>query len=284
MIDADLFTDPACPWAWSAEPQRWRLRWLYGDALRVTPRMVVLAERDGEYEERGFTTEALTASLATIQRRFGMPIELAERPRMAATAPACRAVVATRLHAPERADALLRRLRVRAMAGELLDERPTVTGAAREAGVYPQALERWERAPETEAALREDMHAARHPSPAALALDHKLAGWEGGRRYTCPTWVMTSDGTSEVAPGFQPLESYEVLVANLAPELERRADPGSVEEALAWAGEPLATAEVALLCGLGHDEAREQLAGVADEQRVGPEGLWALRGASAPGA
>ncbi|MDP9399601.1 MAG: DsbA family protein [Actinomycetota bacterium] len=284
MIDVDLFTDPGCPWAYSAEPQRLRLRWLYGDAMRVTPRMVVLAERPEEYEERGFTTEVQAGALATIQERFGMPIDLGVRPRMAATAPACRAVVATRLHAPERADALLRRLRVRAMAGDLLDERATIAGAAREAGVDPDLLERWEGAPETEAALREDMHAARHPVPAALALDHKLAGWEGGRRYTCPSWVMTSDGTSEVAPGFQPLESYEVLVANLAPELERRADPESVEEVLAWAGEPLATAEVALLCGLGPEKARERLAAVADERRVGPEGFWTLPARPGQGA
>ena len=34
MLDVELFTDPACPFAFSAEPARRRLRWHYGDQLR----------------------------------------------------------------------------------------------------------------------------------------------------------------------------------------------------------------------------------------------------------
>ena len=46
-----------------------------------------------------------------LQLRYGMPIDW--RPVEAnASLPACRAVVATRLHAPDREAALLRRLRV----------------------------------------------------------------------------------------------------------------------------------------------------------------------------
>ena len=48
-------------------------------------------------------------------------------------------------------------------------------------------------------------------------------------------------------PGFNPVEAYETAIANLAPELERRAKPASVEEMLAWAREPLATAEIAMV-------------------------------------
>ena len=33
-LDIELFTDPACPFAFSAEPVRRRLRWHYGDQLR----------------------------------------------------------------------------------------------------------------------------------------------------------------------------------------------------------------------------------------------------------
>ncbi len=36
------YTDPGCPFAWSAEPIRWRLRWLYGDQLEWDVRMVGL--------------------------------------------------------------------------------------------------------------------------------------------------------------------------------------------------------------------------------------------------
>ena len=38
------FTDPGCPFAFSAERQRLRLEWLYGDQLRWSTHMVVLRE------------------------------------------------------------------------------------------------------------------------------------------------------------------------------------------------------------------------------------------------
>ncbi|MBA3748159.1 MAG: hypothetical protein H0W96_11815, partial [Solirubrobacterales bacterium] len=94
------YTDPGCPWAYSAEPFRLRLKWLYGDALGWRRRMVVLAEDPQEYVDKGYTPEKLSGGLAKIAREHGMPIDTALRPRMAATAPACRAVVGARLRAP----------------------------------------------------------------------------------------------------------------------------------------------------------------------------------------
>ena len=55
MLRIDLFTDPACPFAFSHEPVRWRLRWLYGDAVAWRPRMIGLADSIGEMEARGLT-------------------------------------------------------------------------------------------------------------------------------------------------------------------------------------------------------------------------------------
>ena len=49
------YTDPGCPWAWSAEPFRRRLAWLYGDSIEWRERMVVLSEAPEDYEEKGFT-------------------------------------------------------------------------------------------------------------------------------------------------------------------------------------------------------------------------------------
>ena len=36
MIDVTHFTDPGCPWAYSASPALTTLRWRYGDELRWT--------------------------------------------------------------------------------------------------------------------------------------------------------------------------------------------------------------------------------------------------------
>ena len=79
-------------------------------------------------------------------------------------------------------------------------------------------------------------------------------------------------------PGFNPVEAYEVAIANLAPGLERRPKPGSVEELLAWAGEPLATAEVAAVMQVDATEARVALGAVAVPHAAGADCSWTLDG------
>ena len=274
------FTDPGCPWAYSAEPFRRRLTWLYGESIAWEVRVVGLSESPRDYEERGFDTRAQAEAFRRISHEHGMPIDTGERPRMAATRAACRAIVAARRHAHDRMRLLLRRLRVRHFSGELLDEPATIDAAATDAGIEPAELALWMAEPDTEAELREDMALARRPLPAARILDHKLANWSGGRRYTCPSYeiVRVADGVRIAVPGFQPFGVYDVITANLVPDVERRDPPGSVEEALDWSGTPLASKEVAVLCDVTLEEARERLGRVADEQHVGFDGFWTLNG------
>jgi len=215
------FTDPGCPWAYSAEPFRRRLAWLYGDQIEWKARMVGLAGTPEEYVEKGFTPEKQSAAYRKISHDHRMPIDTAQRPRMAATLPACRAVVAARLHAPDRERVLLRRLRVRNFSGELLDERSTLDHAAQDAGIDPEELHRWAEGDDIAAALEADMTAAREPLPAAQVLDEKLANWSGGRRYTCPSYeiVRKADGVRIAVPGFQPTSPRRARAAT------RRAAP-----------------------------------------------------------
>ncbi len=272
------FTDPGCPWAYSAEPFRRRLSWLYGDRLEWRTRMVGLAATPADYLRRGFTPDRQAAALARIAREHEMPIDTRERPRMAATVPACKAVVAARLHAPEAERTVLRRLRVRCFAGELIDEPATLAAVARDAGLDPDELARWAAGDDVAAALTKDMAIARQPMPAARVLDAKLANWSGGRRYTCPSYeiVRTSDGVRIAVPGFQPFAVYDVVTANLVPGVDRREPPAAVEEVLAWTGTPLATKEVAVVCDIPFAEARERLGRVAVEEHVGADGFWTL--------
>jgi 2-hydroxychromene-2-carboxylate isomerase len=266
------FTDPACPFAFSAEPVRLRLRWHYGEQLRWTTRMIVLTLEQGEAEK-------LAEGAPGLQRRYGMPIHPEPYSRPASSEPACRAVVAARVHAPEQHDTLLRRLRVRVMLGGLLDDPELIAAAARDAGLDPARLLEWCAREDVEAALQADIAAARNPLPAARALDHKLGGPRGARRYTAPSYeIATEDGGAVTAvPGFNPVEVYETAIANLAPELERRPRPASVEELLAWADEPLATAEVSLVAQLGMVATRVALSRVARAQPAGADLYWTLR-------
>ena len=62
------------------------------------------------------------------------------------------------------------------------------------------------------------------------------------------------------------------------PGLDRREPPETVEEVLEWTGTPLATKEVAVVCDIAREEARERLGRVAVEQHVGADGFWTLPG------
>ena len=188
---------------------RQRLRWLYGDQLDWDVRMAVLRAAP----PREWSAARAAASLRLIAEVSGMPISWRPRVRGVATIHACRVVVAVRLRWPDRADAILRRLRVLGMAGELLDDSDTFELAAAQAGLPVAELAAYCAEPEVEAALRADMEAARgHGCPA-----FELAGCR--------------------VDGRRPL-----------PGLERRPDPASAEAVLEWAGMPLATAEVAAVC------------------------------------
>jgi 2-hydroxychromene-2-carboxylate isomerase len=266
-VEITHFTDPACPFAFSAEPVRFRLRWHYGDQLTWKTRMIVLTLEPGE-------SERLAEGAPNLQRRYGMPIDPAPYPRPASSEPACRAVVATRLNGPAATEPLLRRLRVRVMAGGLLDDPALIVAAARDAGLDPAELERWCATEEVDRALEADIDAARTPAPAARALDHKLGGPRSQRRYTAPSYELRREGSLTVIPGFNPVEAYETAIANLAPELVRRPRTKDVGEILAWAGEPLATAEVALIAQLDPRDARAELSKIATPIAAGADFYW----------
>ena len=270
------FTDPGCPFAFSAERQRLRLLWLYGDQISWELHMVALHAARREEWTSGETFRLL-------QVRYGMPIDWRERLWDQATIHACRAVVAARLRWPDREAALLRRLRVLNMGGELLDDSDTLELAAEQAGLPVAELAAFCAEPDVEEALRADMRAARSPSAASRAQDYKLGGEPGERRYTCPSYeLLRTAGPHpewETAarvdlPGFRPVEAYEAALANLAPELGRRSDPSSVDEVLAWAGIPLATAEVAAVCDREIPDVRVELARRARFEPVGGDGYW----------
>src|SRR3954462_6554956 len=88
------FTDPACPWAYSAEPFRQRINWLYEGRIEWEPRMVVLAATREEQAEKGFTPEKLSEGLQKIAAEHHMPIDTREKPYVPPSREACRLVVA----------------------------------------------------------------------------------------------------------------------------------------------------------------------------------------------
>jgi predicted DsbA family dithiol-disulfide isomerase len=272
------YTDPGCPFAFSAERQRLRLLWLYGGQIDWELHMVVLS--DGPRDD--FPPERVAASRRRLQLLYGMPIDW--RPvALGASEPACRAVVAARLHAPDREAALLRRLRVLCFSALDIAAQAVLDRAASEALIEPGELHAWMDDPDVAEALAVDVRAARSPSPASRAQDYKLGGPPEERRYTCPSYelIRVTEPPSDWPtanrvdlPGYRPIEAYETAIANLAPELTRRPDPEAVDEVLEWAGMPVATAEVAAVCDREIADVRADLARVATFLPVGGDGYW----------
>jgi 2-hydroxychromene-2-carboxylate isomerase len=273
------FTDPTCPWAYSAEPFRHRLAWLYEGRIEWEPRMVVLAHTREEQADK-FSPEEAAAAFERIAAEHLMPIDTRPRPYVPPSVEACRLVVACRVHADRRTlRRALRSLRIRNFRGELVDEPTTIAAAAADAGVGPE-LDAWLADPAVAAELSEDEGLARRPMPAARVLDHKLANWSGGRRYTCPSYEITrlEDGVTISIPGFQPFAVYDAVLANLVPDLDRRAAPESVAAVLEWRRFPLSTQEVATVCDIPFAHAREELGRIAAQEYVGADGFWSLNG------
>lgn len=142
-VNVTHFTDPGCPFAYSAEPQLWRLKWRYGSQLKWTTRLVGLASSREEYAAKGLTPELVQQGFESLEAQVGMPFDLSLRAAVAATLPACREVVAAREHAgTEVADALLRQLRLESIArGGLLDELHTLRNASHAAGIASEDLD-----------------------------------------------------------------------------------------------------------------------------------------------
>lgn len=268
-------TDPACPIAFSAEPRRMRIAWLYRDQLTWELRPLVLTSEPREFDtgDEGFTHAKFASFARTLKQDNGMPIDLDAvdgRERIPASIDACRAIVAATLHGARGDDwRLLQQLRRHYWTlGEPLDADGVVEAAAADAGIEPAELRSWLDDPATQGALHDSMELARTPAPAARVLDNRLSDAEDGRRrYSAPSWELRSnaDQRSFVVPGFMHFDAYEVALANLDPSLERRDDATSAEQVLEWAQRPLALAEIASIRGTDLDAVRSELASAGIE-------------------
>jgi predicted DsbA family dithiol-disulfide isomerase len=276
-IEVTIFTDPGCPFGFNAQRQEAQLLWHYGHAVDVTLRMIVLFERSVSFEERGIDPGLVIRTRNALRDQYGMPMADAAPTRVLSTLDACRAYVGARLNEPDRALQLLRALRRRAFSlDEPIDEMATIRGAAADAGIRAEELDAWMTDETVGAALAEDMAAARSPVPEALALPHRLSRRGDGLGYSTASTLFARDGRLIAAPGFHPFGTYEVAMASLAPEVERRPVPETVGELLDWTPYPLATAEVAELRGISPDAARDELreAGASFAPAAG-DGYWA---------
>jgi protein-disulfide isomerase-like protein with CxxC motif len=287
VIDLIHFSDPGCPWAYSASPAQTTLRWRYGDALRETLVTIGLAEDTARYAASGYTPTRSALGYARF-RRFGMPFQMTPKASLSATSPACRAIVATRLEAPALELSAFRALQFAQFTTTGVLEDPATLRAALAAvpGLDPAAIVARIDDPDVLEAYEADRARARTAAGSPTEFQGRAANTDGAVRYTAPSLLFESDGRRLEAGGFQPLEAYDVVVANLDPTLPRRPPAVDPVEVLAAFPYPLATAEVAAVMTehLGvPDRAAAEAAliaaiGAGDVIRIpaGDDALWAL--------
>jgi hypothetical protein len=136
----------------------------------------------------------------------------------------------------------------------LLDEDESIAAALR--GVEGIDVDAVIAAIDTEAvedAYQRDRAEARSAAGSPTQLQDKHATSDGPVRYTAPSLVFEHGGRRLKAGGWQTIEAYDVIVANLIPNGERRGVPNDPLELLSAFPGGLTTQEVAQLLTRGND-------------------------------
>jgi protein-disulfide isomerase-like protein with CxxC motif len=281
-------SDPGCPWAYSAAPEHAVLHWRYGDQLDWRLVLIGLAERAEDYDARGY--EPVRTARGYLRfRRYGMPFDTQPRERNIGTGRACRAVVAARLLDPAAELPVFRALQLaRFTTTAPFDTDAGIRGAlARVPRLDADAVLAGIDNPATEDAYQADRELVRTAAGSPTEFQGKAADTDGAVRYTAPSLLFEHrDGRRLEAGGYQPVEAYDVVIANLDPALDRRPPGEDVREILAAFPYALTTCEVAAVMAphlTAPDERAAETAlieaaatGAVRRETVGGGALWQL--------
>jgi 2-hydroxychromene-2-carboxylate isomerase len=288
VIKTTLYSDPACPWAYSESPALRVIEWRYGDQLDWRLVLVGLTETAAQYEQRGYTPLRGALGQARFRRRYGMPFSPAPKPRLSATSRACRVVVAARLDQPGSEWRVFRAVQLANFTTPLVLDDDAQLAEALDCvdGIDGQALVGRIDDPDVLEAYAADKAETRSAAGSAAELQGKTRITDGPVRFTAPSVAFQQNGMRLVAGGFQPVEAYDILIANLAPGLTRQPPPEDPEPLLHHFPDGLTTQEVAALMADGNeapDRAGAEAAllelvaaGRAAREPIGDDALWKL--------
>jgi len=286
VIRATLFSDPACPWAYSEAPALRVIEWRYGEQLSWRLVLIGLTEDASQYEARGYTPLRGALGQAFFRRLYGMPFAAAPKRRLSATARACRAVIAARMDHPGSEWRVFRALQLANFTTPtILDDDGDLLEALRAVPeIDPEAIVARIDDPDVREAYEGDKAESRRAAGSAAELQGKTRITDGPVRFTAPSLVLEHNGVRLVAGGFQPVEAYDVLVANLDPTLERQDPPENPGSLLERFPDGLTTQEVAMVMAQNNrtpDRAAAESAllelvaeGRAARQPLGDDALW----------
>lgn len=243
-ITAVVFNDPGCPFGYSASPALRTLEWRYRD--QIVWHLVTIGLSDPDNPSKVTPSQQVAGSLM-LRDRYGMPFAVEPKSRPATTARACQAITAARLLRPGTEWKVLRMLQLLNFNTPLLldDEDHLKAALATIPGVDADSLMSVLDSPEVQNAYHSDWNRARSAGGGATHLQGKSADSELGPRYTAPSIIFSREGRRIEVGGFQPIDAYDVAVANLDPTLNRVAPAENPLDALRLYPAGLTTQEIA---------------------------------------
>jgi len=250
-----------------------------------------LSEDPDRYVKSGYTPTRSAVGQLTFRARYGMPFALTPRARVLGTARGCRAIVATRLLDPRRELAVLRALQFGWFTTTLLlDEDEGIAQAlAHVEGLDVGTVVGMLDDPRVSERYEADKLETRRAEGGPTHFQGKARQTDGPVRYSAPSLIFTADAGSESercleAGGFQTIEAYDVLIANLDSSLRREAPPETPLSTLERFPDGLVTQEMAAIMAQGNnppdrtavERALIELVGDGRARRtaLGDDALW----------
>jgi predicted DsbA family dithiol-disulfide isomerase len=274
-----LYTDPACPWSWGAEPKLRRLAWEFGSSVEWRFVMGGLARSFGpgyrDTEARitgeGSCFDDLVANWLEVAAETGMPTDprIWRQAPLSSTYPACQGVKAAADQGPEAAGRYLRRAREAILVERRkLDHSEALVAVAGEARLDTDRFRIDLASNATLEAFAADLDEVRSVPDEARA-QGKVQTTEGHERVSFPSAVFVAEGGERHGVwGPQPYEAYRdaARAAGAEPVADRAPEP---IEAIGRFGR-CATKELEVLTGKPHPVLEAELWGLARDWRLRP--------------
>lgn len=283
QIKALLFNDPSCPWGYSASPAFRTLEWRYRDQIEWHLAVIGLSD---EQNPAAYPPGKLSDLYFEFRERFGMPFTIEPKIRPVTSARACQVITASRLTFPGSEWRVMRALQLLHFNTPLLldDDDHLAEALGTIPGVETDVVMA---AVESEAvtdAYAADYAHARSAAGGATHLQTKTAALDDGQRYTAPSVIFEEGDRRVEAGGFQLVEAYDVVIANLDSSLKRMEPAEDPLDALKLYPAGLTSQEIASIMAQGMDppdrvEAERKLVHLLSERQVkrvplGNDALW----------
>ncbi|HTU14187.1 MAG TPA: hypothetical protein VMF31_03225 [Solirubrobacterales bacterium] len=283
-ITARLFTDPSCPFGYSASPALRTIEWRYRD--QIDWRLVMIGLSGPEPASHGMSTSTIAGYWIDLRDRHGMPFLVEPKIRDNTSARACQAIVAARLIQPGSEWRTLRALQLLQFNSPLLldDDEQLRAALGSVDGLDADRIIDSLDSDEVQDAYQADFEETRTAADGPTQLQGKSASSPSGERYTAPSIIFEAGLLRLEAGGFQTIEAYDVIIANLDPTLKRAEPAESPLDALVLYPSGLTTQEIAAIMAphntvpdrTATERRLVELQGAGEVKRVtmGDDALW----------